>query len=570
MSELSVEKYINSVDTNTDEQNQKYLDHFHKIFQKESKLSKIPSFESYYEISSDIVDSYLKQNKFMVLLIAATQFGKTGIIFQVMREMVTNNEVIAPFIFTLTGMANNDWREQTKNRVLPCMADNVWHYRDLIKKKNYLKQIILSKANVLIIIDEVHIGLSMENTIFKIFKYIFNDQIKNDIEPTSKEIFELLHKNNVRLLLVSATPDCINMGLKEYWIDNSITIVAKPEIVPTYIWQKSFLDSERISQTRSLLEVKDNIPFYEEIILKIQEYDRPLYHMIRLETQRISKKTGEISNEYATSIELLNNCAIENNVKLKIILWDSDTKPFYSIKNPQNIFNNWDKTKTLNTMTPEDLLIISPKIHIIFILKDMFRVAQTMPINNIGILVDRFVSKINDSTITQSLIGRACGHNKKRYMNQIYIYTNVESVKKYVSIWANDWDMTKVSGYNGYGIKSNNKNTKLIVNSSILGEKFDKNIEVIVDNNNENNANLLKVKLAYEKTDNLVYKIIQEFIKNNFEPLSVSELSTLINKDISIGNHTGWGKHNQYKILEKNKNSKYILTDEIIQYLKLK
>jgi predicted AAA+ superfamily ATPase len=156
MSELSVEKYINSVDTNTDEQNQKYLEHFHKIFQKESKLSKIPSFESNYEIASNIIDSYLKQNKFIVLLIGPTQFGKTGIIFQVMREMVTNNEVIAPFIFTLTGMANNDWREQTKNRVLPCMADNVWHYRDLIKKKNYLKQIILNKANVLIIIDEVH------------------------------------------------------------------------------------------------------------------------------------------------------------------------------------------------------------------------------------------------------------------------------------------------------------------------------------------------------------------------------------------------------------------------------
>lgn len=80
---------------------------------------------------------------------------------------------------------------------------------------------------------------------------------------------------------------------------------------------------------------------------------------------------------------------------------------------------------------------------------------------------------------------------------------------------------------------------------------------------------LERVKNAYKNKNGLVYKIIQQFIKNDFKALSKAELDKYCETDLKTTNYTLWNKtHNFYKILIPFSNL-YNLNVDIIKYLNL-
>ena len=82
-------------------------------------------------------------------------------------------------IFIITGMSDIDWERQTKNDMLNCIKDNVFH----LGKIKQFNSIINTKRNIkiLIIIDECQIATSKDQQIDKIFK---------DIEKSFKRLTE--------------------------------------------------------------------------------------------------------------------------------------------------------------------------------------------------------------------------------------------------------------------------------------------------------------------------------------------------------------------------------------------
>lgn len=94
--------------------------------------------------------------------------------------------------------------------------------------------------------------------------------------------------------------------------------------------------------------------------------------------------------------------------------------------------------------------------------------------------------------------------------------------------------------------------------------------ETKTDTNNEDGMKYI-VK-SYRNKSTSIYKIIQEYIKRDFEALSASELKKGLGNDkLHMPNFDRWNlKHNQYKLLVKvpNKN-KYTLCPKVVEALEL-
>ena len=497
--------------------------------EKERKNINFTRFENNQNIIQEILECFLVHNIFTVLLVTPCQFGKTNIMFWIVYNLMTtedDSKVVTPiYSFIISGLNSNDWKIQTKSRVLPCMKDNVYHNYDITRKNNkkLLKKAIESKHNVFIGIDEVHIGCRINNTIFKRFKEFH--PLNESTDLTQKDVFDYLKQQKVKLLFISATPDSIKEGMLEYW-DKDDYAVVKPNIeeYPNFVSHQTYIENNRVFDTRPFDDEEDDKTFAMELVEKIAEYKKPKYHIIRLKADRKIKNSN--ISEYTKSLLFLKQAVYHNNADIEIITLDcSNIKSKKSIietciKNPSDIFQTWDDTKnSLATFTPDKLLLKKPKKHVIFILKELLRVSQTMPMNNIGILVDRHSDNPNDSTLTQSLIGRACGHNKLKYINEIQIYTNKDAILRYVSLWNNNIEYGKVPGYTGNGIMYTKKNTNMKISQNLLGDLFIKIpscIEYDIDTDNVEYNELNEFSIDYIRLSNkekMIYEKILEFMK---------------------------------------------------------
>jgi len=543
------------------------------------KAKSFIQYENTLEKSMELIQGLYNEDTIVELFIAPTQFGKTSTIFWTAYHLMTHVDmryfVPYPFIFIMSGLNSNAWKNQTKNRVLPCMMENVWHNKDIGNSENItrLKDAIMSEFNTLIIIDEVHVGTKLNHVLFKTLLGFHPES--NTRHVTQTELFQFLDSKHVKFLLVSATPDSIKETMEQHWCSQHYKVViSHPDSVPTYVWHKDFMEHERVKQSYgSLLKnTKDGKSFAKEIAESISQYSRPLYHMIRLPAET---KKSEINS----SKNHLDSCIKKMNVDVDIVLWNckNTIQDYFKSKN-YKIFENDELNNPLrmNKMTNEQILKEKPIRHTIFILKELFRISQTLPIENVGLLVDREVKTPCDSTLSQSLIGRACGHNKHQFINQILIYTNIKSVMRYIQLWDNGFDFGKVPDYKGNGLETTKAGRIVKSCGTMMGDKVKRKVvrqrmEMEEDENQDDTQERLqKVKNAYQKSNTIVHKILRLYIENDFEDLSLSVLKSASKKEkIDIGHYSIWNsKHGRYKIIEKN-NDMWALRPVIREYLNL-
>jgi hypothetical protein len=315
---------------------------------------------------------------------------------------------------------------------------------------------------------------------------------------------------------------------------------------------------------------ENGVKFHRAIARRISEYKDPKYHMIRFP---IDSKNADIE----TCKDLLTRSIRKLGVIADVVLWDSKNsiqKHFYDKK--YLVFLNEEiKESKMTNMTNEMILKEKPRKHTIFILKEFFRVAQTMPIDNIGVLVDRDTKSPCDSTLSQSLIGRACGHNKEQFIDQILIYTNVQSVVNYINLWENGFDYAKVPEYVGTDIRTNKNSTRLIAKQTMLGSKVERDVawNETLDGEDEidTNERLERVRLVYMKRNQLVHQLINRFVENDLRPLTSNELDMCSRTGkIHVVNYSKWNDaHNQFKIIERTDTGLWSLRDVIKRYLNL-
>lgn len=528
-----------------------------------------PKYSTAIQTSQEIVAELYDDDVTAVLLLACTQMGKTSIAFWTAYNLMTHIDpkyfVPYPYVFVITGLNSNSWKEQTQQRVLPSMVRNVWHNKDVMKKDNIdrLKGAVLSDYNTLIIIDEVHVGTKLNNVIFNTLREFHPDN--EDRKVSQKELFEFLHSRKVKFLLVSATPDAVKETMEQNWESKSYrTVIAHPDSVQTYTWHKHFLEQGRVHQAYGMDERDENgRMFHRAIVRRISEYKESKYHMIRFP---MDTKNANIEN----SIALLKRSIQKLNTDVHIVKWDSQNtiNDYFESRNFEVFADQSIGKDKMMRMTNEEILKEKPRKHTIFILKELFRVAQTMPIDHIGLLVDRDTKSPCDSTLSQSLIGRACGHGKAQFMDQIQIYTNKDSVINYVNLWKNGFDYAKVPEYKGNGLKTNRNGTQLKSNATMMGDmvvrdaewKQDNGVEVVEDDDDDTQERLENVKRTYMKTNNIVYNMINMYIENGFRSLDEKELAQASKTNsLCIKHYTTWDKtHCRFKIIEK-KNNKYEL-----------
>ncbi len=373
---------------------------------EEEEASADPFIQQYYAALQIFLAFFGIGQKLWVHLSAEMQAGKTGVVNCLIRLMLIrhnflNNIGIRPeHIFLITGMNDNDWKEQTRERVPKLLRPNVEHNKGLTNIMGRLQRMYARDGtlrNILIICDESHIASKATNR-------------------PSKEIYEFINRcvrmedwaaQNIRILTISATDPASILGMA------SLQSLSKHVILPTteeYQSVKSLKEAGRIHDVWSL---KD-IPTVKKLVNFIQGTygeNAPLYHLIR-----------PSPNQYA----LVEKILVRLVPGCSILPWDSKTKK----KNRGT--GAGEETSSVSSL--EDInkgLLDNPPSKPTFILiKNMFYASKTLNDRYIGVLYDRVSGK--DDTNLQSFLGRACGYGKS---DRTHVFTSINTVENYLKTW---------------------------------------------------------------------------------------------------------------------------------------
>ena len=341
-----------------------------------------------------ISETIPNRNRVWVHLAAEMQAGKTGVLNCLIRFILSNftRLNIAPErIFVLTGMSDNAWLKQTKERLPNCVHSGVAHSGGFVKIQTTLRSLAAGGylENVLIIFDESHIASLERNRP--------NRMIYDEVARLCPR--ELWQERNIHFLTISATDPAKSSICSE---NRSISKVVRLLTNELYQSVESLNIAERIRYNDTFGDLHETKAI-TELKRAVNEFDTPLYHILR---PRLGKQA---------KVEQLLRLAFPDCV---VIPWDSTNK----IRDSDN---NSSSSDDIN-----DLLQVAPQTHTFILLKSMFYASKTMNDTNVGILWDRKGGK--DDTNLQSLLGRASGYGKS---TRTIIYTSKETVENYLAFW---------------------------------------------------------------------------------------------------------------------------------------
>jgi len=330
-------------------------------------------------------------------LAAEMQAGKTGVVCAVLRLILRNIKTLQirpDRVFLITGMSDNAWTKQTRERVPEPFRKNVHHNGNLKQVKE--KLIRLAKGehlrNCLVVLDESHFASSYDNR-------------------PAKEVFETLHslcpielwaENNVRLVTISATDPALTIGIAD-----QRHIARDIRLLTTAAYQsvEGMRGEDRLLSTFAL---KDDEALRHYLGVLDKKFGaEPLYHILR--PQRA--KNAFVQETLQT---LRPGC--------EVIAWDSSASSKRSSAS--------DGASTASIEDINDILKVRPAKITFIVIKDMFYASKTLCDTHVGALYDRCGGK--DDTNLQSLLGRACGYGKSK---RTIIFTSLATVSNYLKFW---------------------------------------------------------------------------------------------------------------------------------------
>ena len=332
-----------------------------------------------------------------VHLAAEMQAGKTGVVSALIRLMFSNAarlRITPDRIFILTGMSDNAWIKQTRERLPGNVRAGVVHSGGFEKIARALRTLAAGGHldNVLIVFDESHIA-SLERN--RPTRLIYDEVARLCPREKWKE-------QNIHFLTISATdPAKSSMSNENRHMSKVVRLLTNE----AYQSVESLNIAGRILYNDNFGNLEDKKAILE-LKRVVSGYTRPLYHILR---PRVSKQAN-----------------VEEILKINfpgcvVICWDSDTKVL--------VENGSDSSSTLITDI-NDLLEEAPEVLTFILLKNMFYASKTMDDTHVGILWDRKGGK--DDTNLQSLLGRALGYGKSK---RTIVYTSKETVENYLTFW---------------------------------------------------------------------------------------------------------------------------------------
>ena len=393
-------------------------------------------YQNQRKAANDIISEFTQdRNTLLVAAQGKTQSGKTGVMYSLIMEATdTSIDGYVPVmnVFVITGLSSNEWKEQTKERLPEILCDNVFHRSNL--NNEFVKK-IKGKKNILIIVDEIQIACKLKQSLHKSFEGILDTTY--------------MIENDIKIVEFSATPNG-TYGNLEYWGNHSKTVKIQPGI--GYVGHKELYEQGRIYQCEDLT-IKENVEKLNEMIQGT--FNSPKYHIIRT-------KIGGSQDE---CVEVF-----------KQVIGDDYDYLYHDSGNLGSIDNILDK---------------EPSKHTVIFLKEMARCSKTFKKKFIGIWYERYVKSFNDDVAVQGLAGRATGYDDNGLS---IIYTNVESIKRYIDLWENDFsnevawcsNTTRYSEKKQATVSMKTLNSALKTDGVLIKEDNDVDPEVIPFDNEGN------------------------------------------------------------------------------------
>ena len=339
---------------------------------------------------------YAGPSKRMWVHVAAEmQAGKSGVMAALIRMVYSNIEKlgVAPHkVFLLTGMSDNAWVKQTKNRLPEVFRRNVWHNAQLGKVRAALKMLHERDdlRNLLFLVDESQIASGSSNCMSNhVYAYL------RSLCPVSEWT-----ARGIRFVTVSATDPA-----KVLEIDGESSRTVRLFTTDQYQSVETLNLSGRIRYLETTGEVHTEEGMMS-LHADVNSFSGPRYHLIR---PRPSKHEAVKASLLAT----FPGCTI--------VEWDSKRKQ-----------RKQDDASTAESDMDDinDLLKKEPVVHTFVLLKNMFYAAKTMHDKYVGVAYDRL--SIKDETNLQGLLGRLCGYKKS---TDTVVYTSKATVERWISCW---------------------------------------------------------------------------------------------------------------------------------------
>lgn len=472
--------------------------------------------------------NFLKEEKsVLATFIADPQYGKTGVSIQVMKMMCqleSRDNPKIPMIYydqvyVISGVSDLGWKTQTINRLPETVRHRVYHRPTLHKFK---QEYDIFGYRALIIFDECHIASREKQTLSRIFQ-----------ELGIKDVEDFRRRGN-KIIQISATPDATLMNAREW--GNIAHQIFIPEVPASYSGVRVMLEEGRV---KPLIDLSSDNGV-DEIFDAFSKFDKGGYHILRLST---SEKNMKIRNE------ITNRCR-DNRFFNDPILYDSDSTPESAIS----------------------LLDEDPRgMHTIVFVKNRLGASKTVNDKYIGVMYETIQ---NDTGQIQGLVGRLCGHNRRRGDSAPIVYCNFNSIEKYIKLsdllfrydtpgnmWKSptlrhskqgiSWNHTYV--HEPTNLDAEDMRALKLEAEENMEEQKDDNEDVMLRKHRE-------IFLANKRNERetVITKIYAFFQRVEFVSCSKEEIMVAIGQRVNITNYTTWDKqHNKRKILQRNAFGQY-------------
>jgi hypothetical protein len=342
-----------------------------------------------------------------VHLAAEMQAGKSGVANALIRLVLANTNVgkldITPKgIFVLTGMSDDAWKKQTKDRVPSDVRSNVHHSGGLPKVCEQLRRLGAKDEmkNLLIILDESQVASAA------------NHRVNSLVYKTVREFapVEEWDARNIRFLTVSATDPAKVMSMESCEIPCRTVRLVTTE---AYQSVESLMAAKRIRSLETFGDI-GSASSVKELRRVVDGFGAttPLWHILRPKSGKTAEVAAKLQKEFPTA---------------QIVSWDS------AKKTPARSGDDISSATSDSLADINDLLKEAPAAHSFVILKNMFYAAKTLNDTHVGVLWDRLGGNVGgDNARLQSLLGRACGYGKS---SRTIVYTSTDTVTRYLGFW---------------------------------------------------------------------------------------------------------------------------------------
>uniref|UniRef100_A0A6C0K4H1 Helicase ATP-binding domain-containing protein n=1 Tax=viral metagenome TaxID=1070528 RepID=A0A6C0K4H1_9ZZZZ len=334
-----------------------------------------------------------------VHLAAEMQAGKTGVLNALLRLVFSNCatlKITPDRVFVITGMNDNAWVKQTKERLPFGVRSGVAHNGGLGKIVRALDALHAASplANILIVVDESHLASSTSNRP--------NSLIYSSVAKLCPP--EHWHARGIRFMTISATDPAKAVAIDTSKLPISARIV---QLKTT----KAYQSVETLSAAGRLRKLEDYGDLHKpegiaELQRAVSQFAEPRIHILRARYGKQQAVAAALCTAFPEAI---------------VRPWDSTTRA----ESGGDDTSSGRVDEDIN-----DLLKEKPTQHIFVILKNMFYASKTMYDRYVGVMWDRVGGK--DDTNLQSLLGRACGYKKS---STTVIYTSSQTVTNYLTFW---------------------------------------------------------------------------------------------------------------------------------------